>query len=336
MKIHYISCHSVLEYDEVQLFTDLGHDVFSNGAYLHPEGAYTLPRPAIKGAQYHKEYADIASITPKTALPDSLIKPFDVIVIMHSPEVLFQNWQSFKRLGKRVIWRTIGQSVATIEHRVKALKEEGLEIVRYSPKERNLANYAGEDAMIRFYKDPEEFKGWTGDDRIVVNFSQSLKGRRDFCHYDEITQVMEGFDARIYGTGNDDLGALNGGEVPYDMQKRILRRSRVMMYGGTWPASYTLSLMEAMMTGTPVVAIGAGLANIPRFEQFDFYEVPDFIESGVNGFCHDDIASLRNAVSALMTDLALAKKISENARKTAIELFGKETIGKQWQEYLEK
>jgi hypothetical protein len=31
---------------------------------------------------------------------------------------------------------------------------EGLEIVRYSPMERNIPGYIGEDALIRFYKDP--------------------------------------------------------------------------------------------------------------------------------------------------------------------------------------
>lgn len=336
MKIHYLSCHSVLEYDEVKLFTELGYEVFSNGAYLNPEGAYTLPRPAIEGAKYYEEYADLARVHPKTKLPDELIEPFDVIIIMHSPEVLFQNWESFKRLGKRVIWRTIGQSVASTERRVQDLRAQGLEIVRYSPKERNLANYAGDDAMIRFYKDPKEFKDWNGDDVRVVNFSQSLKGRRDFCHYDEIVQMMEGFPSMVYGTGNEDLGELNGGEMPYEKQKEIYRNARVYVYGGTWPASYTLSFMEAMMTGIPIVAVGSGFAHISRFENFDFYEIPDFIENGVNGFCFDDIPSLRNAVKQLMNNKTLATKISTNARIKAIELFGKDEIAKQWKAFLEK
>jgi glycosyltransferase involved in cell wall biosynthesis len=148
--------------------------------------------------------------------------------------------------------------------------------------------------------------------------------------------MMEGFPSKVYGTGNEDLGSLNGGEMPFEKQKEIYRNSRVFVYGGTYPASYTLSFMEAMMTGTPIVAIGSGLAHIQRFESFDFYEIPDFISDGINGFCHDDIASLRNAVRALMNDKALAEKISSNARAKAIELFGKETIGKQWKGFLDK
>jgi hypothetical protein len=35
-----------------------------------------------------------------------------------------------------------------------------------------------------------------------------------------------------------------------------LRRIRAYLYTGTQPASYTLGLIEAMMTGVPVVSIG--------------------------------------------------------------------------------
>jgi len=38
----------------------------------------------------------------------------------------------------------------------------------------------GQDAMIRFYKDPDEYKDWTGDDRRVINFTQSMRERGAF------------------------------------------------------------------------------------------------------------------------------------------------------------
>ena len=250
MKIHYISCHSVLEYDEVKLLTELGHEVFSNGAYTDPKGAYTLPRPGIPDAKYYEEWAKLARTTPKTDLPPELIEPFDVIIIMHSPNVLLENWNRIKH--KRVILRTIGQNLSGNEAKLKRLVDEGLEIVRYSPKERNLTNYAGEKTLIRFYKDPVEFQGWSGVDNNVINFTQSLMGRRDFCHYDEIMPVIRHFDGKVYGTGNDDLGKYNGGELPYKLQKEAMRRSGIMIYGGTYPASYTLSFMEALMTGLPI------------------------------------------------------------------------------------
>lgn len=336
MKIHYISCHSVLEYDEIKLFAELGYDVHSNGAYRDPRGAHTLPRPGIPEIPFDQDFFDLTATHPKTNLPDELIKPYDVIIIMHSPQVLFQNWPNFKKHNKRVVWRTIGQSTGAIERKIQDLVTEGLQVVRYSPNERNLANYAGEHALIRFYKDPKEYKDWNGSEVRVINFSQSLKGRRDFCHYDEIMALMAGFPSMIYGTGNEDLGELNGGELSYEGQLKKYRDARLMIYGGTWPASYTLSLIEAMMTGTPVVAIGKSMAHIEKFEQFDFYEVPDIIENNESGFCHEDIPNLRNAVQALLADEGLARKISAGARKRAIELFGKDKIKKEWKAFIEK
>lgn len=328
MKIHYISCHSVLEYDETKLFTEMGHDVFSNGAYIDPKGHITLPRPGIEGMIYHEDLAEIARRTPRTELPPELIEPFDVIIVMHSPDVLFSNWNRIKH--KKVIFRSIGQSTGNIENRLKPLVNEGLKIVRYSPKERNLPNYAGETDMIRFYKDPNEFKDWNGDDPLAINFSQSLKGRRDFCHYDEIIELMSGINGKVYGMNNDDLGELNGGELPYELMKGKMRDARVFVYGGTWPACYTLALMEAMMTGIPIVALGKETANIKNFEQLDFYEVSEFIENGVNGYCSDDIGKLKDAIELLLKDKDHAKKIGLKGREKAIELFGKDKIKNKW------
>lgn len=336
MKMHYISCHSVLEYDEVSMFTEMGIDVFSNGAYIDPKGHFTLPRPSIDNMIYHEDWANIARRTPRTELPPELIEPFDVIMIMHAPDVLLQNWERIKH--KTVIWRSIGQSTAGIESKLKPLIEEGLKIVRYSPKEKNIPNYCGEDAMIRFCKDESEFGNWNGNDNMLVNFTQSLKGRRLFCHHDEIMKLIEEFNGKVYGTGNEDLGKYNGGELPYDLMKGKMRDARVYIYGGTWPACYTLSLMEAMMTGIPVVAIGKELAQSPseNFEKFDFYEVHEIIENGVNGFCSDDISKLYDAIKAMLDDKAYATRIGKKGRETAIKLFGKKNIMNQWIIFLEK
>jgi len=37
MKILYLSCHAVLEYDELRILNDLGYDVTSVGGYINPK-----------------------------------------------------------------------------------------------------------------------------------------------------------------------------------------------------------------------------------------------------------------------------------------------------------
>ena len=329
MKIHYISCHSILEYDELKLLTDLGHEVFSNGAYLDPRGHITLPRPNVPKAKYYEDWAKLATQTAKTNIPQELIDPFDVIIVMHSPTVITENWQKMRH--KKVIWRTIGQSIGITEDTLSEHRRDGLKIVRYSPKERNIPNYLGEDTLIRFYKDEDELSNWNGKTNSVLTFSQSLKGRRDHCHYDQIMPVIEKFDGIIYGPGNDDLGKFNGGCIPYDMQIQKMQDARAMIYGGTAPASYTLSFVEALMTGTPIVAINSRLANI--IYNFDFYEVEDLLNQ-VGGIVCDSVDQMNEATTRLIQDYDYATQISSQQRDFAIEHFGKKKIIKQWEDYL--
>lgn len=329
MKIHYISCHSILEYDEVQMLLDMGHEVFANGAYLDPKGHITLPRPPLKGAKYYPEWAELARSNPKTRLPKELIDPFDLIIVMHSPDVITENWEAMK--GKKVIWRSIGQSTPGVERRLKPFKDQGLIVVRYSPKERHLQDYLGEDALIRFQKDEEVFKGWTGENNDVVNFSQTLKGRRDFCHYNEIFETIRQLGGIVYGAGNDDLGSFNGGQVPFEKQLEIMKKAGVLIYGGTWPAPYTLSFIEGLMMGLPIVAISKKIAHVAQFAPIDFYEVDELMAEISAPVC-DDVDQLVREARKLLENKEYAQEMSERQRALALKHFGKKEISRQWQE----
>lgn len=334
MKIHYISDHAILEYDEVQLLLDLGHEVFSNGAYLDPAGHITLPRPGLRGAKLYPEFVELARSTARTNLPPELIDPFDVIIVMHSPNVIIENWERLKH--KTVVWRSIGQSVPAIERRLSLLRVEGLKVVRYSPKERHLREYMGEDALIRFYKDETVYTDWVPEmpgERRVVTFAQSLKGRREFCHYDEIMNVIEAFDGTVYGPGNEDLGRYNGGQVPYEQQLQIMREAGVMIYGGTWPAPYTLSFIEALMTGLPIVAISKALAHIQKFEGIDFYEVDELLAE-CSGIVCDTPEQMIEQTDRLLHNPVHANIISARQRELALQHFSKTKISQQWAEFL--
>lgn len=333
MKIHYISDHSILEYDEVQMFLDMGHEVFSNGAYLDPKGHITLPRPGLVGAKYYEEFVNLAVNSSRTDMPRELIDPFDVIIVMHSPNVIVQNWAKLR--NKPVVYRSIGQSTSRIENLLKPAREDGLKIVRYSPKESNIPGFIGSDALIRFYKNENEYKNWNGSSKNVVNFSQSLKGRREFCHYDEIINVIEHFDGTVYGPGNEDLGKFNGGQVPYEKQIEIMRYSRCMVYGGTWPASYTLSFIEALMMGLPIVAISKAMAHYPNFEQINFYEVDELLAQ-IGGIVCDTPEQMVYETQRLIDSPQHAKVISKKQRALAIELFSKEVISSEWGKFLDE
>lgn len=340
-KILYIGVHSCLEYDECKLFTEMGYDVFSyGGAYADPKGHYLLPRPGITGMPYHEDLHKISQQYPRTDLPMEVIEWADVVIIMngyHDPYIIDLNWRKLQK--RKVVWRTIGQSLPHLEKAYKAYRNQGLKIVRMSPKERGIPNYIGEDALIRFYKDPDEYKDWNGNDKWVINFTQTLKGRRIFCHYDHIMQIIAGFPTKIFGSGNEDLGYLNGGEINYQSLKEQLRDNRCFVYAGTWPSPYTLSIIEAMMTGVPVIAIGKQMAEqlqVASHDKYEFYEVSEIIKNSTNGFCSDNIDHLRDSIEHLMSDYELAKRVGQAGQQTAKDLFSKDKAKIAWKEFFEK
>lgn len=333
-KILYISDHSVLEFNELSMFTDLGYEVFSLGAYTEPQGHYLLPRPGIKGMKPHPELEPFArQERAKSHLAQELIDWADFIFIMNNPFVVVENWERIKH--KKVIWRSIGQSTPIIEDMIRRMRYDGMKIVRMSPMEENILGYVGADAIIRFDKDKDEWKDWNGKERRVINFTQSLKGRRVDCHYDQIMQILNGFPALVYGPGNTDLAGLDGGELTYELMKGALRDNRVFVYGGTWPSPYTLAVQEAMLTGIPVVALGQKLAEelTDGREKIHYYEMTNIIKNKENGFISDDIGELRAYIHELLTDETLAKRIGVEGRTTAKELFDTEKIKKEWEDF---
>lgn len=329
MKVLYLSCHSILEYDELRILEDLGIDYFSLGSYVIPTNPVDKIRPALTHRPPAEMYAN--PLPPKEKLPRAFIEPFDVIIVMHIPEWIIENWPVIK--DKRVIWRTIGQSTAKIETKLSRYRDEGLEIVRYSPREINIPNNIGSDAIIRFYKDSREFNGWNGGGTEVITFAQNFKYRGEHLNFRAYTKLVHGFNAKVYGPSNEELGEANGGYLTYDLMRQKLRDGRVYIYTGTQPASYTLSFIEAFMTGIPMVCLGSNYVNSLKIAG-ELYEIQDFIENGYNGYVSDDIQYLRGAIERLVNDKHHANDISRMGRKTAMELFDRAKITEQWRNYL--
>jgi len=330
MKLLYLSCHSVLEYDEIKLFKEIGIDVFSHGGYVNPNSPADVKRPGIKSkTDHHLTY--LAYRYGKEKLPREFIEPFDVVMVQHVPDWILNNWEVMK--DKIVIWRSIGQSTIDIERLLEQARREGMKIVRYSPREQTIPGFIGQDAMIRFYKDPAEFGPYTGSKRQVFNVSQSFKQRVDFCNFNVWDEATKGLPRLVAGSENEPLGDDWIGCVDYKALRMALAKSRVYFYTGTYPASYTLSFIEAWMTGIPVVAIGPKLGNSPYELGQQTYEVPDLIINNVDGFFSNSIPDLRHIVKLLLDKPELARKIGQAGRKAAIEIFGKEKIKAQWKDF---
>jgi len=338
-RILYLSVHEILEYDEVKLFSELGHEVYSLGAYTQPGGQENRKRPPLPDLPYNPHFIELSLQYPKERLHEEMLEGIDIVIIMHETKLVTNNWHLFKPFidrGGRVIWRSIGQSVTAREDEIRQARAEGLEIVRYSPAEMTIKDNVGQDAMIRFYKDPDEYKDWNGHKEIVLNFTQGLRQRGLFVGHQAWRNATRGLPRVVYGPGNEDLGSAAGGLLSNDEQLQAYRDHRVYFYHGSFPASYTLTLIEAMMTGIPVVAVGDLIGNGPMFPDQKTYEATSIIQDGISGLIGNTTAELHDKLQSMLKDPKKAQAISAFGRARAIELFGKAKIKSEWEEYLNR
>jgi hypothetical protein len=251
MKILYLGCHAVNDFEDIELFNELGHQVVAQGTYNNPASPGDDMRPAIPDAYYNPEMAKLAATLnwdyEKTSIiPSELIAWCDAVYILCIQIWLPFNWPNIKK--KTVIFRSNGQSVPSTEAVLSRYRREGLKIVRYSPLETRIPGYVGQDAMIRFYKDEDEYNGWNGKTEKVITVAQSMKARGQALHFDLFEKVTRGLPRTLYGSKNEDAGALSGGSrLTYEQLKQVYRDNRVFFYTGTYPAQYTMAFQEAFM-----------------------------------------------------------------------------------------
>ncbi len=348
MNVLLATCHSIEEYDLVKLFSGIGLDVFSLGAYIDPAHPHVDTRPPLPDVPSHPELRAAVdaigapdNIGAAQELPPAAILDWlgdDGVIVYDLPRFGFQ-WERLKKWrdgssGRRIIWRSIGQSVEGNERNVQPYMDQGLERVLYSPKERNIPGFSGGDApVIRFGKDPADWYGWTGDDARVLNIAQHAPephARDDWLNWQFWEEATRGLPAVFAGNNSENIGGL--GRISYDDMRALLRACRVYLYTGTQPASYTLGLIEAMMTGIPVVSIGPEWMRIFPYGPAMFEAAEIVSDDGMDYGDANSIEWVRARLGRMMD--YEAEEHSACMRRKAISLFGIDTIADQWAAYL--
>jgi len=336
----YMSCHSVLEYDELRILNDLGYDVTSIGSYIDPKIPHSDIRPPLnistnieRSHKIHHLYEQNLKkgISPEfcsNTLTKEVVDDYDVIIVMHKMDWIEKNWDVLK--NKIVILRTIGQNLQLNEKNIQEYRNKGIKIIRYSPKERELTDYAGEDTVLRFLKYKSDFKPRKVLNKNVISFGQNIKERGNACNSHVIEYVSKCLNFKLFGPHNENYDFF-GGNISYQQQIEELSINGCYLYTGTFPAQYTLNFIEALMSGIPIVSIGRQLCNQNNVN-FPF-EVPDILDQ-IDGFYYDSPSKIVSKFEELLSDEQKMSDISSKQINLATKLFSVEKNGHLWKEFL--
>lgn len=263
--ILYISCHSVLEYDELRLLTSLGHSIFSIGSYFDPHNPGESIRPPLRLHQ-DPEWRETFYKTGCTfaVMSKEFLSKFDVIIAMHGHKFLEDNLKNIAK-GTKIFWRGIGQSTSIIEQKLRPLKGRGVQLIRYSPLEAKTANYAGGDHLVRFYKREDEFQG--GQERIGEGFLcyNAIAQRQAFNDWAESRKFVGENGFHIYGGSNESIRNSRGFLGPEEQLDLFRRYSKVFCLS-SYPAPYTLGFIEAVMSDCEIFINKGGKEFDERFK----------------------------------------------------------------------
>ena len=249
--ILYISCHSVLEFDELRILNSLGHSVFSIGSYFNPQNPAELIRPPLKLHQ-NKEWIHSFKNTGCDAknLSKDFLSRFDFIIGMHGHDFFLGNMKNISKSTK-LIWRGIGQNNSFIETKLKILKSRGVILVRYSPLESITNNFAGQDFLIRFGKKISDFNNSKERNGKTMLCYNSILNRIAHNDWNQSKDFVLSLNTDIYGASNE--GVLNWKGTPsYEQQLSLYDSYSRVFCLSSFPAPYTLGFIEAVLSGAEV------------------------------------------------------------------------------------
>lgn len=280
--ILYISCHSVLEYDELRLLTSLGHRIFSCGSYFNPESPGETIRPKLRLHQ-DPDWINIFSRTGcggnPLVLSKEFLSKFDYIIAMHGHEFIFNNLKNFSKRNI-VLWRGIGQSNSTIESRLKLLKKSGIKLIRYSPMEHRTKGFAGEDYLIRFYKKQSDFSSNLERDNEGFLCYNGIIQRSSFNDWNLSRDFILNGNFKIWGGSNESISGSLGFLSPEEQLSLYKKYSKIFCLS-SFPAPYTLGFIEAVMSDLEIFICKHGAE---WDERFLFGQDYNRVESNVYSF----------------------------------------------------
>jgi hypothetical protein len=147
---------------------------------------------------------------------------------------------------------------------------------------------------------------------LTITNHLARRGRR--MGADLFTALRAELPLDLLGMGAAELDGL--GEIDHPALPAFAARYR-FLFSPVRYSSLSLSTLEAMMAGMPVVALATT-------------EMATVIDNGVSGYALLDTQALAPCMRELLIDPGLARRLGEGARRTALERFSIDRFSADW------
>ncbi|HEY9530489.1 MAG TPA: glycosyltransferase family 4 protein [Burkholderiales bacterium] len=294
----------------------------THGAYLHyltqaPHDFYVLSKPGrppgYAGRSGHLPWGDNVRDLPAG---EARRQPLDLIVFQDDPQYL-EDQHRYLSAAQRRLPKIYIEHDPPREHPVDTphpVRETGVLLVHCTHFNRlmwdngNVPTRVIEHGVIA---PRARYSGELDKGLVIINHI-ARRGRR--LGFDIFSETRKDIPLDLVGMGAEEAGGL--GEVLHAELPAFASRYRFLFN----PIRYTsmgLAVIEAMMTGLPVVALATT-------------EMVTVIRDGVNGFIDTDVDRLISKMNFLLENLEDAKALGEAGRRSALERFGIERFVADW------
>lgn len=174
--------------------------------------------------------------------------------------------------------------------------------------------------VIRPCADPDEYGGYEGTEPVALRVANQVMQRAERFGWAAHEAITQGHPLCLVGH-NPTLPGVEPASSWADLRERY-RRHRVYVHtaGIGLDDGYNLGVVEAMMTGMPVVSLSGS-------------ESP--IVDGENGYVSADTGYLNTRLGALLEDRDLALELGRRAREKALATFSLTGFVSGWHSALE-
>ena len=164
--------------------------------------------------------------------------------------------------------------------------------------------------------DPREWGGYDGTLEKVLRIGNFFEERDLMLGAKLSSRVLEGISHTTLGLNPRIPGARPSRNV--EDLKEQMRQHRLLLHTTVepWEDGYNLSLLEAMATGMPVVALAHPGSPV---------------ENGISGFLSDNEEGLRRSVECLLSDRDMALEMGQKGRETVVQRFPVDRFLEEWE-----